>query len=248
MLIIPAIDLHQGKCVRLRRGERDQETIYSHDPAAVARKWQEAGARRLHVVDLDGAFEGKPANASTIAAIVSAVDIPVQLGGGIRDRITAEEAFGLGVSRIILGTAAVEQPDLLKKLVSLYGSRVLVGIDARDGVAATRGWVEGSTRRAVDLAQEMEQYGVSEIIYTDISRDGMLTGPNMEAMHEMARSLNIPVIASGGVSSVEDLLRLQTLEELGISGAIVGQALYTGCIELESAIVALEQRGRVRET
>ena len=248
MLIIPAIDLHRGKCVRLRRGERDQETIYSHDPAAVARNWQEAGAMRLHVVDLDGAFEGKPVNSSTISAIASAVDIPVQLGGGIRDRITAEKAFGLGVSRIILGTAAVEQPDLLKELVSLYGSRVLVGIDARNGVAAIRGWVEGSTRRAVDLAQEMEQYGVSEIIYTDISRDGMLEGPNMEAMHEMARSLNIPVIASGGVSSLEDLLRLQTLEELGISGVIVGQALYSGCIELESAIVELERNGRARET
>lgn len=248
MLIIPAIDLHRGKCVRLRRGERDQETIYSHDPAAVARKWQEAGARRLHVVDLDGAFEGKPVNASTIAAITSAVDIPVQLGGGIRDRVTAEKVFGLGVSRIILGTAAVEQPELLKELVSFYGSRVVVGIDARDGVAAIRGWVAGSTRRAVDLAQEMEQNGVSEIIYTDISRDGMLEGPNMEAMHEMARSLNIPVIASGGVSSLEDLLRLQTLEEFGISGVIVGQALYSGCLELESAIVVLEQSNRVRET
>ena len=241
MLLIPAIDLHRGKCVRLRRGEREQETIYSDNPAAIARKWQEAGARRLHVVDLDGAFEGIPVNSSAIAAIAAAVDIPVQLGGGIRDRVTAEKAFGLGVSRVIFGTAAVEQPELLKELVNLYGSRIIVGIDARDGVAAIRGWVEGSARRAVELAQEMEQCGVTEIIYTDISRDGMLEGPNLEAMQEMARSLQIPVIASGGVSSLDDLLRLQTLEELGISGAIVGQALYSGRIDLESAILELER-------
>lgn len=240
MLIIPAIDLHGGRCVRLRRGEREQETIYSDNPAAVARRWQDAGARRLHVVDLDGAFAGKPANSSAIAAITVAVDIPVQLGGGIRDRDTAEKAFALGVSRIILGTAAVEQPALLQELVGLYGNRVIAGIDARDGVAATRGGVKGSTRRAVDLAQELEQYGVGEVIYTDISRDGMLEGPNLEAMAEMASSLRIPVIASGGVSSMEDLLRLQELERLGISGVIVGQALYSGRIDLQSAISAME--------
>ena len=242
MLIIPAIDLHGGRCVRLLRGEREQETIYSDNPAAMARRWQDEGAKRLHVVDLDGAFAGTPANSSAIAAIAAAVDIPVQLGGGIRDRDTAEKAFALGVSRIILGTAAVEQPALLQELVGLYGNRVIAGIDARDGVVAIRGWVQGSTRRAVELARELEQYGVGEVIYTDISRDGMLEGPNLEAMAEMASSLRIPVIASGGVSSMEDLLRLKELERLGISGVIVGQALYSGCIDLQSAINAMEQR------
>lgn len=242
MLIIPAIDLHGGRCVRLRRGERAQETVYSHNPAEIALRWQAAGARRLHVVDLDGAFEGTPVNSPAIAAIAAAVDIPVQLGGGIRDRVTAEKVFELGVSRVILGTAAVEDPSLLEELVSLYGGRILVGIDARDGVAAVRGWVESSSYRAVDLAREMEKIGVAEIIYTDISRDGMLAGPNLEAMLEMARALHIPVIASGGVSAMEDLLRLQELESAGISGAIVGQALYSGRIDLAAAIRELEKR------
>ncbi|MEW5921853.1 MAG: 1-(5-phosphoribosyl)-5-[(5-phosphoribosylamino)methylideneamino]imidazole-4-carboxamide isomerase [Bacillota bacterium] len=248
MLIIPAIDLHRGRCVRLRRGEREQETVYSHNPVEMALRWQAAGARRLHVVDLDGAFEGKPVNSPAIAAITAAVEIPVQLGGGIRDRSTTEKAFALGVSRVILGTAAVEHPALLKELVKLYAGRVIAGIDARDGMAAIRGWVEGSAYRAVELAREMEKIGVEEIIYTDISRDGMLEGPNLEAMREMARSLNIPVIASGGVSSLEDLIRLQELEEAGISGVIVGQALYSGCIDLQSAIDELERRGSARSS
>lgn len=240
MLLIPAIDLHRGKCVRLRRGVRNEETVYSHDPAAVARQWQEGGAKRLHVVDLDGAFEGKQVNAAVIAQITGAVHIPVQLGGGMRDQLAVEQAFELGVSSVILGTAAVEQPELIRELVKLYPGRIIAGIDARDGVAAIKGWVEGSKRNAVELAKEMEAYGVAEIIYTDISRDGMLTGPNVEAMGEMAAALQIPVIASGGVSSLEDLLRLKTLENLGVSGVIVGQALYSGRIELEKAILELE--------
>lgn len=245
MLIIPAIDLHRGKCVRLRRGEREQETVYSDNPAAVAQAWYEAGAKRLHVVDLDGAFAGKPVNSPVIAQVAEAVDIPVQLGGGMRDRATVEKAFELGISRVIVGTAAVEQPDLIRELVKLYGTRIIVGIDARDGLAAVRGWVKGSERRAVELAKEMESYGVAEIIYTDISRDGMLKGPNIEAMREMAAALQIPVIASGGVSSMDDLLKLQTLEVLGVAGVIVGQALYSNQINLKDAITKLEQLGRL---
>ncbi len=244
MLIIPAIDLHRGRCVRLRRGEREQETVYSNNPAEIALRWQAAGAQRLHVVDLDGAFAGKPVNLPAIAAITAAVEIPVQLGGGIRDRSTVEGAFKLGVSRVVLGTAAVEEPVLLAELVGLYGERIVAGIDARDGVAAIKGWVENSSRRAVDLALEMEKIGVREIIYTDISRDGMLEGPNLQAMQEMARALRISVIASGGVSSLEDLLRLQELEKDGIKGVIVGQALYSGFLDLQEAIQKLEQRSK----
>lgn len=244
MLIIPAIDLHRGRCVRLRRGEREQETVYSNNPAEIALRWQAAGAQRLHVVDLDGAFAGKPVNLPAIAAITAAVEIPVQLGGGIRDRSTVEGAFKLGVSRVVLGTAAVEEPALLAELVGLYGERIVAGIDARDGVAAIKGWVENSSRRAVDLALEMEKIGVREIIYTDISRDGMLEGPNLQAMQEMARALRISVIASGGVSSLEDLLRLQELEKDGIKGVIVGQALYSGFLDLQEAIQKLEQRSK----
>ena len=238
MLVIPAIDLHEGKCVRLLRGERDKVTVYSLDPVEVALKWQSQGAGLLHLVDLDGAFSGEPVNSPVIARIVSSLDIPVQLGGGIRDMVVAKNALSLGVSRIILGTAAVEKPHLVKELVATYGEKVVVGIDARDGIVAIKGWVEGSDMKAVEFAQKMQRIGVEEIIFTDISRDGTLEGPNTEALGAMAAALEIPVIASGGVSSLKDLRALKEISHLGISGAIVGQALYTGRFTLKDAIAA----------
>ncbi|HHU76591.1 MAG TPA: 1-(5-phosphoribosyl)-5-[(5-phosphoribosylamino)methylideneamino]imidazole-4-carboxamide isomerase [Firmicutes bacterium] len=240
MDIIPAIDLHGGKCVRLLRGERSKETVYSDNPAEMARKWQSLGAARLHMVDLDGAFAGKRVNAAAISDVVSALSIPVQLGGGIRDREIAQSTLDLGVSKIILGTAAIRKPELIRELVEAFGKRILVGIDAREGMVAVEGWMESSTSRAVDLALQMQEFGVSEIIYTDIARDGTLEGPNLTALQEMAGFLSIPLIASGGVSSLDDLKRLRELEHLGISGVIVGQALYTGKFGLEEAIEVIK--------
>ena len=199
MLVIPAIDLHGEKCFVII-GKRE-ETVYSLNPVEVALKWQSEGARRLHIVDLDGAFAGRPVNSSIIAEIVSNLDIPLQLGGGIREIQTVKNALELGVSRVILGTAAVEKPELVKEMVALYGEKIQVGIDARDGFVAVKGWVEASPKKALDFALEMQGYGVREIIYTDISRDGTLAGPNLKALKEMAEVLEIPVVASGGVSS-----------------------------------------------
>ncbi len=240
MEIIPAIDLHRGNCVRLLRGERSRETVYSENPAEIAIKWQTMGAKRLHMVDLDGAFAGKRVNAAAIKDVVSALAIPVQLGGGIRERGTARDTFKLGVSKIILGTVAVQKPKLVKDLMEEFGKRILVGIDARDGMVAVQGWTESSAKKAVDLALQMQELGAAEIIYTDIARDGTLEGPNFSALQEMAEALSIPLIASGGVSSLDDLRRLKELEHLGVSGAIVGQALYTGNINLKEAIEEIE--------
>ncbi len=237
MQVIPAIDLHRKKCVRLLRGDRDQETIYSQNPVEVAKRWEAEGASRLHLVDLDGAFEGKPVNSTVISEIVSAVEVPVQLGGGIRSKMLVKNALDLGVSRVILGTIAVENPSLVKEMVNAYGDSIVVGIDARDGIVAVKGWVEGSGKKAVEFALEMQECGVSEIIYTDISRDGSLEGPNLAALREMLSALYIPVIASGGVSSLEDLRQLKMIEKKGISGVIVGQALYTGQFTLKDAII-----------
>ncbi|MGI6308847.1 MAG: 1-(5-phosphoribosyl)-5-[(5-phosphoribosylamino)methylideneamino]imidazole-4-carboxamide isomerase [Dethiobacteria bacterium] len=239
--MIPAIDLHGGKCVRLLQGKREKETVYSLNPVEVALKWQSEGARRLHIVDLDGAFAGRPVNSSIIAEIVSNLDIPLQLGGGIREIQTVKNALELGVSRVILGTAAVEKPELVKEMVALYGEKIQVGIDARDGFVAVKGWVEASPKKALDFALEMQGYGVREIIYTDISRDGTLAGPNLKALKEMAEVLEIPVIASGGVSSLEDLRLLKDLEPFGVESVIIGQALYTGRFSLRDAIMELEK-------
>jgi len=240
MEIIPAIDLHGGNCVRLLRGERAKETIYSSNPAEIGLRWQAAGARRLHMVDLDGAFAGERVNAAAIRSVASVLNIPVQLGGGIRTMETAEETFGLGVTKIILGTVAVQNPEFVKQLVEKFKDRILVGIDARDGMVAVKGWTESSALKAVDLALQMQGLGVAEIIYTDIARDGTLEGPNFAALKEMAEAISIPLIASGGVSSLDDLRRLKEFEHLGVSGAIVGQALYTGHIDLEEAVRELE--------
>ncbi len=241
MQLIPAIDLRGGRCVRLVKGEREREIVYSENPVEVALQWQAGGASRLHMVDLDGAFEGKPVNHELIRDIARSVNIPVQLGGGLRDKVSVHNAFQAGVSRVILGTVAVEHPSLVEELVDLYEKRITVGIDARDGMVAVRGWVEGSALSAMNMALEMERRGVAEIIYTDISRDGTLEGPNTEAIKTMARSLEIPIIASGGVSSIKDLLALKELEKWGVSGVIVGQALYSGRFTLEEALAALEK-------
>jgi phosphoribosylformimino-5-aminoimidazole carboxamide ribotide isomerase len=239
MEIIPAIDIKDGNCVRLYQGDYDQMTVYDRDPVAVARRWSELGARRLHVVDLDGAKAGKPLNAQIVFAIVRAVDIPVELGGGLRDRATVEAALNLGVDRIILGTAAVAQPELIADLVSEYGARIAVGVDARHGWVAAQGWQELSQIRAVDLVRRVGQNGVQHVIYTDIVRDGTLHGPNFEAIAELVALGGPAIIASGGVGSIDDLRRLATV---GAVGAIVGQALYTGAIDLPAALQALDPR------
>ena len=237
MEIIPAIDIKDGNCVRLYQGDYDQMTVFDRNPVAVARRWAELGARRLHVVDLDGAKAGKPLNAQIVFAIVRAVDIPVELGGGLRDRATVEAALNLGVDRAILGTAAIAQPDLITDLVAQYGARIAVGVDARHGWVAAQGWQELSQIRAVDLVRRVGESGVQHVIYTDIVRDGTLRGPNFEAITELVALDGPAVIASGGVGSIDDLRRLA---QIGAAGAIVGQALYTGAIDLPTALQALD--------
>ena len=241
MEILPAIDLLDGRCVRLYQGDYQQSQIYHENPVEVARQWAEQGATRLHLVDLDGAKVGKPVNLAAIEAIVRAISIPVQVGGGLRDRASVAQLLKLGVERIILGTVAVEKPELVASLCQEFPQQIVVGIDARNGKVATRGWLETSTVEATDLAQQMEKLGAAAIIYTDIHRDGTLIGPNLEALRELASHLDIPVIASGGVSSLRDLLSLLSLESLGVTGVIVGKALYTGDVNLEEAIRAVGQ-------
>jgi phosphoribosylformimino-5-aminoimidazole carboxamide ribotide isomerase len=239
MDVIPAIDLLDGRCVRLYQGDYAQAETFDESPVAVARQWAEAGAAILHVVDLDGAKAGHPVNLAAIEAIVRAVNVPVQVGGGLRDRTSVARLLDLGVQRCILGTVAVEQPALVPQLCGEFPGQIVVGIDARNGQVATRGWLETSTVMAVDLAQQMAAHGVAAIIYTDIHRDGTLQGPNLEALRELASQVEVPIIASGGVSSVTDLLNLLALEPAGVSGAIVGRALYTGDVSLAEALRAV---------
>lgn len=246
MDVIPAIDLLQGRCVRLYQGDYKQSQIFDENPVAVARQWAEQGADWLHLVDLDGAKTGEPVNLAAIAAIVRATDIKVQVGGGLRDRQRVEQLLQLGVTRVILGTVAIEQPTLVAQLCQDYPDQILVGIDARNGKVATRGWLETSEIEAMDLAQQMAEAGAAAIIYTDIHRDGTLQGPNIEALRELALAVSIPVIASGGVSSTSDLLSLLALEALGVSGAIVGRALYTGDLSLREALQAVGP-GRIQD-
>ena len=239
MDVIPAIDLLEGKCVRLYQGDYQQSQVFNDDPVAVAQQWLEQGATRLHVVDLDGAKVGFSSNLEAIAAIVKAVDIPVQVGGGLRDLASVRQLLNLGVNRTILGTVAVEDPDLISELCQKFPGQITVGIDARNGKVATRGWLETSEVAATELAQQMANRGVVNIIYTDIHRDGTLSGPNFEALRELANAIDIPIIASGGVSSLTDLLSLLALEPLGVSGAIVGRAIYTGDVNLAEAVRAV---------
>ncbi len=241
MIVIPAIDLKEGRCVRLEQGLMDKDTVYSDDPAGQALSWQEQGGELLHIVDLDGAFAGVPRNRDAIRSIIEAVSIPTELGGGIRDLATIETYLELGVSRVILGTVAKENPALVAEACRLFSGRIVVGIDARDGLVAVRGWADVTEKRATELAREMEDYGVEAIIYTDIARDGMMQGPNIEATRQLAEAISIPVIASGGVSSLDDIVRLMAVEHAGISGVITGKAIYTGSLSLREA-VALTRR------
>lgn len=238
-VIIPAIDLRGGRCVRLVQGRKDAETVYSDDPVAVARRFARAGAQRLHVVDLDGAFDGLPRNLDVVSAIVEAVDIPVQLGGGIRHMAAIDEVFRRGVHWVILGTAAVEYPDLVDEACRRYPGRILVGIDARDGQAAVHGWVTGTGRDAVALARDMGRRGVREIIFTDIARDGMLQGPNIEALRRMVDT-GLQIIASGGVSQLADIEALSRID--GVTGIIIGKAIYTGAVDLGEALAVSGQK------
>ena len=241
MDVIPAIDLLEGRCVRLYQGDYQQSQVYHENPIEVARQWAEEGATRLHLVDLDGAKQGKPVNLNTIEAIARAIDIPIQVGGGLRDRQSVAQLINLGVDRTILGTAAVENPTLVQQLCQEFSGKIAVGIDARNGKVATRGWLETSEVLATELAQKMAELGACAIIYTDIHRDGTLQGPNREALRELATHLSIPVIASGGISSLSDLLGLLALEPLGVTGVIVGKALYTGDVSLTEAVRAIGQ-------
>jgi phosphoribosylformimino-5-aminoimidazole carboxamide ribotide isomerase len=234
MDIIPAIDLKDGQCVRLRQGEFDQVTTYAEDPVAVARRWDAGGPARIHVVDLDGALLGEPKNRGAITGIVAAVKARVQVGGGIRDLATIDAYLGLGVDRVILGTAALENPQLVADACKKHPGRIVVGIDARGGKVAVRGWAETSGTTAVELSHRLADSGVAAIVYTDISRDGMLTGPNLEATGEMARESRIPIIASGGISELQDLRNLAQIPN--VQATIVGKALYVGKFTLAEAL------------
>jgi phosphoribosylformimino-5-aminoimidazole carboxamide ribotide isomerase len=230
MIIYPAIDIKDGKCVRLVQGRFDDMTVYSENPVEMALKWEKAGAEYLHVIDLDGARTGETKNIDIIGEIASKVQIPLQSGGGIRTIKTIREMLNRGVQRVILGTAAVRDRKLVEEAVSLYGDRIAIGIDAKDGKVAIEGWEKTSEYTSVIFAKKMQDIGVKTIIYTDISRDGMLTGPNLKGMEEMAKELDIEVIASGGVSSYQDV---DDLRKTGVSGVIIGKAIYTGAIDLE---------------
>jgi phosphoribosylformimino-5-aminoimidazole carboxamide ribotide isomerase len=245
MIIIPAIDLKGNRCVRLKQGRMDDETVYNDDPADVARRWAASGARLIHLVDLDGAINGAPANFSAIERIIGATNSEVEIGGGIRDEETAGKYLALKkVRRIILGTVAQERPEFVKSLAGKHPGRIAVGIDAKDGFVAVRGWVDVTKEKASELAKRLEGAGVAAIIYTDISRDGMLKGPNVKATIDLAASIKIPVVASGGMSSMDDVTALVNAEKergVKLEGVIVGKALYSGRIDLAEAIRVVEK-------
>lgn len=234
MLIIPAIDLKNGLCVRLLQGKKDDLTVYSDDPVSTALKWESYGARLLHIVDLDGAFSGNQMNFESIMKIRKAVKMLIQVGGGIRGMERIDLLISSGIHRVILGTAAIENPKLVSEASKKYPGRILIGIDAKDSFVAVKGWVEVTQVKAIELALKMQENGAAGIIYTDISRDGMLSGPNIEATRKMTESLKIPVIASGGISCLDDIKRLSDIR--GLWGAITGKALYSGKLDLKDAI------------
>ncbi len=243
MILIPAIDLKEGVCVRLYKGDMDKTTVFNQDPAAQARDFTASGCQWLHVVDLDGAFAGRPVNAEAVSAIsvvAAAAGVPVQLGGGIRDPKTVAYWLERGVARVILGTAALTDPDMVKQACADHPGRVAVAIDARDGLVATEGWAETSDVTAEELARKFEDCGVAAIVYTDIDRDGALTGPNVKATAALARGTSIPVIASGGVSSMDDLRALKEQEDSGVAGVVSGRALYDGGLDLKEALALME--------
>ena len=237
MLLIPAIDLKDGHCVRLEQGDMKAATTFGDDPAAMARRWLAAGARRLHLVDLNGAFAGKPVNEAAVKAIIRAVgdEIPVQLGGGLRDLDTIERYLDDGLSYVIIGTAAVKNPGFLRDACTAFGGHIIVGLDAKDGKVATDGWSKLTGHEVIDLAKKFEDYGVEGVIYTDIGRDGMLTGINIEATLKLAQALTIPVIASGGLAGMADIERLCAIESEGVDGVICGRAIYNGALDFSAA-------------
>ena len=238
MIIIPAIDIKNGKCVRLLQGRMDDDTVYSDDPGAMAAKWQQLGARLIHVIDLDGAFSKSPQNEATIRKIIQSVQVPIQLGGGIRNEKTVDMYLKMGIKRVIIGTEAIKNPSFVKKICKTYPERILVGIDARNGKVAIDGWTQTTQIEAIDLAKAFEDCGVAAINFTDIQRDGMQTGPNLEATQALAEAISIPVVASGGVSSIQDIKNLLPLEKIGVIGVIVGKALYSGAMDLKAALDA----------
>jgi phosphoribosylformimino-5-aminoimidazole carboxamide ribotide isomerase len=237
MIVIPAIDLIDGQCVRLFQGKREAVTIYSNDPGSIAKRWESFGAKLIHIVDLDGAFTGNQANIDAIRKIRQAVEIPLQVGGGIRDIESITRLFSLGIERVIIGTAAIEDPGFVKSSCSRYPGQVLIGIDAKDGMVAVKGWMEVTSLDARQIAGRLEDVGAAGIIYTDIARDGTLSGPNVEAIRRMVARVNMPVIAAGGVSSIKDIKNLMGIKNLW--GVITGKAIYAGTLDLREAIKAV---------
>ncbi|MBU0986447.1 MAG: 1-(5-phosphoribosyl)-5-[(5-phosphoribosylamino)methylideneamino]imidazole-4-carboxamide isomerase [Proteobacteria bacterium] len=238
MIIIPAVDIKNGKCVRLFQGRMDSETIFSDDPAAMAKRWDDQGAEIIHVVDLDGAVEKRPRNLNSIKKIIERVNADIQVGGGIRNEDTIKIYMDLGVKRVIIGTEAIRRPKFVHQACSTYPGRIVVGIDARNGWVAIEGWTETTRVKAVDLAGQFEDCGVAAINFTDIHRDGMQTGPNIEETRRLAEAVDIPVVASGGVSTIEDIIKLLPLESVGVVGVITGRALYSGSLSLKAALEA----------
>lgn len=236
MLLLPAIDLKDGQCVRLRQGRMEDTTVFSDSPVDTATRWVDAGAKRLHLVDLNGAFDGEPVNNSAVEAIAKKFpDLPIQIGGGIRDAKTVQAYLDAGVTYCIIGTKAVQDPDFVKDLCKQFPGHIIVGIDAKNGMVATDGWAEVSSVSAIELAKQFEEAGVVAIVYTDIARDGMMKGVNIDATVELANHINIPVIASGGVSSMDDIIELCKVEDAGIMGTILGRSIYEGTIDLAEA-------------
>jgi phosphoribosylformimino-5-aminoimidazole carboxamide ribotide isomerase len=247
MLLIPAIDLKDGKCVRLRQGRMDDETVFGDDPVAVARRWVEAGARRLHMVDLNGAFQGKPVNASAIRAVAEAFpDLPIQVGGGIRDEETVQAYLDAGVQYTIIGTRAVSAPHFINDLCVEFPGHIIVGLDAKNGKVAIDGWSKLSHHSVIDMAQRFEDDGVEAIVFTDIGRDGMMEGVNVESTVELAQAIRIPVIASGGITNLDDIQALCKVADEGIMGAITGRAIYEGTLDLAEAQKLADELGATK--
>ncbi len=244
MILIPAIDLKDGKCVRLKQGRMDETTVFSDNPVDMAQRWVDEGTKRLHLVDLNGAFDGKPVNGEVIQAIATKFpDLPIQIGGGIRDANTVQAYLDSGVQYCIIGTKAVEDPEFVVDLCKQFPDHIIVGIDAKNGMVATDGWDKVSSVSAIDLAKKFEEAGVSSIVYTDISRDGMMTGPNIEATAELAEAINIPVVISGGMSNMDDVKNACSIEHKGVMGTILGRSIYEGTIDLQEAQAYVDSLG-----
>jgi len=242
MIIIPAVDIKNGKCVRLIQGRKEDETVFSDDPAAMAHKWARAGAELIHVIDLDGAFEKSPQNLDAIKNILQTVDTPIQLGGGIRDDQTARKFLDMGAQKIIIGTEAIKNPEWVARAAERFPGRIVVGIDARNGLVAIEGWTETTHIEAIDLAKRFEKCGVAAINFTDIYRDGMQTGPNIAETRILAESVDIPVVASGGVATIKDIQNLLPLESVGVTGVITGKALYSGTLDFKESLALAQSK------